>query len=134
MTNNQFSEVSRKFLTFYPVRVTTWYQLFLEFWLVHTWIFAHWRHQRAVTHFENVRQLNESWGKKLDINLLHKQPLFIQPLFLYPFFWNIMFFIMFSLMALMKHRAIEQSIFSTWYLLSVLKYIIRTETATKGVL
>ena len=54
--------------------VTIWYQLFLEFWLIHTWIFAHWRHQRAVTSLENVRQLNERWGKKLDINLLHRQP------------------------------------------------------------
>ena len=38
------------------------------------WIFALWHHQRAVTRLENVRQLNEQWGKKLDINLLHTQP------------------------------------------------------------
>ena len=38
-------------------------------------IFAHWRHQHAVTHLENVHQLNDRWGKKLDISLLHRQPL-----------------------------------------------------------
>ena len=58
--------------TSYTARVTIWYQLFLEFWLVYTWIFAHWRHQCAVARLKNVRQLNERWGKKLDINLLHR--------------------------------------------------------------
>ena len=71
-----FLEQLSVFLNSQPtVRVTIWYQLFLEFWLVHTWIFAHWRYQLAVTRLENVRQLNERWGKKLDINLLHRQPL-----------------------------------------------------------
>ena len=31
------------------VRLTIWHQLFLEFWLVNTWFFAHWRRQRTVT-------------------------------------------------------------------------------------
>ena len=56
------------------VCVRIWYQLFLWFWMVHTWIFAHWRHQRAVSRLENVRQLNERWGKRLDISLLYRHP------------------------------------------------------------
>ena len=42
---------------------------FLKFWLVSTWFFAHWRHQRA------VRQLNIRRGKKLVFQLSHRQPL-----------------------------------------------------------
>lgn len=57
------------------VHVIIGYQLFLEFWSVHTWVFAHRRLQRAVTRLENVFQLIKRWEKKLDINLLHKQPL-----------------------------------------------------------
>ena len=38
--------------------------LFVEFWLVDTWLFAHWRHQRAVTRLKNVRQLNIRRGIK----------------------------------------------------------------------
>ena len=44
----------------HTIRPTIWYQLFTEFWLVHTWYFAHLRHQRPVPRLENVRQLNES--------------------------------------------------------------------------
>ena len=68
----------------HTVCLTIWYQLFLEFLLVHTLFnklipsflphLSHPRHQRAVTCLENVRQLNERWGKKLDINLLNRQP------------------------------------------------------------
>ena len=49
--------------------------LFIEFWLVGTWFFAHWRHQRAVTRLENVHQLNIRRDKKLGFQLSHKQPL-----------------------------------------------------------
>ena len=59
----------------HTVRVTNWYQLSLEFRLTHTWIFAHWRHQRIVTRLENVQQLKKRWGRKLYINFLHRQPL-----------------------------------------------------------
>ena len=37
------------------VRLTMWHLLFLELWLVGTWFFAEWRHQRAVTCLENAR-------------------------------------------------------------------------------
>ena len=37
-------------------------------------IFNYPRHQHAATCLKNIR-LNERWGKKLDINLLNKQPL-----------------------------------------------------------
>ena len=60
----------------HTVRLTIWYQLFLELWLAHNWYFAHPRHQRhqhAETSLENVRQLNIRWGKKLDINLSNRQ-------------------------------------------------------------
>ena len=52
-----------------------WQHVFLEFWLVNTWFFAHWRHQRVVTRLENVRQLNIRRGKKLGFLLSHRQPL-----------------------------------------------------------
>ena len=42
----------------HTVCLTIWHHLFLEFCLVNTWFFAHWRHQRAVTRLENIRQLN----------------------------------------------------------------------------
>ena len=57
------------------VRLSIWHHLFLEFWLVHTWFFTHWRHQRAVTHLKNVRQLNIRRDKKLRFQLSHRQPL-----------------------------------------------------------
>ena len=57
------------------VRLTIWYHLLLEFWLVDTWFFAQWRQQRAVTCLENVRQLNIRRGKKLGFQLSNKQPL-----------------------------------------------------------
>ena len=50
------------------------YHLFLEFWLVDTSSFADWRHQRAVTCLENVRQSNIRRGKKLGFQLSHKHP------------------------------------------------------------
>ena len=49
-----------------------WQHLFLEFWLVGTWFFAHWRHQSAVTCLEKVRQLNIRRGKKLYFQLSQK--------------------------------------------------------------
>ena len=57
---------------FVPVEKTALYStsyLFFEFWLVHTWFFADWRHQRAVTWLENVRQSNIRRGKKLGFQL-----------------------------------------------------------------
>ena len=54
------------------VRLTMWHHLFLEFRLVNTWFFAHWRHQRAVIHLENVCQLNTRRGKKLGFHLPHR--------------------------------------------------------------
>ena len=35
---------------------TIWHHQFLEFWLVNTWFFAHWRHQLAVTLFNTSRK------------------------------------------------------------------------------
>ena len=55
------------------VRLTIWHNLFLEFWLVNPWYFTHWRHQRAVTCLENVRQLNIRRGKKLGFQLSYRQ-------------------------------------------------------------
>ena len=55
-------------------RLTIWHHLFLEFWLVNTWFFAHWHRQRAVTCLGNVRQLNIRRGKKLDFQMSHRQP------------------------------------------------------------
>ena len=57
------------------VSLTMRQHLFLEFWLVHTWFFANWRHNRAVTHLENVRQWNIRRGKRLGFQLSHKHPL-----------------------------------------------------------
>ena len=50
--------------------------LFLEFWLVDTWLFADWRHRRAVTRLENVRQSNIWRGKKLGFQMSHEHPLY----------------------------------------------------------
>ena len=50
------------------------HHLFLEFWLVDTWFFTHWRHHRAATCLENVRQPNIRRGKKLGFQLSHKHP------------------------------------------------------------
>ena len=60
---------------YHIVRLTIWHDLFLKFWLVDTWFFAHWRHQRAATRLENVHQLNIRQGKKLVFQLSHRQPL-----------------------------------------------------------
>ena len=57
------------------IHLTIWYQSFLDFWMVHTSVFVHPHDQKAVTRLENVGQLNERGGKKLDINLLNRQPL-----------------------------------------------------------
>ena len=51
--------------SYYIVPLTIWHQLFLKFWLVYTWFFAHSRDQWAVTRLENVRQLKIRRGKKL---------------------------------------------------------------------
>ena len=56
------------------VLYSNWYHRFLEFWLVNTWFFAHWRHQRASTHLENKCQSNTGRGKKLNFLISHKQP------------------------------------------------------------
>ena len=55
----------RKISALHTVPLTIWHHLFLEFWLVDTWIFAHWRHQCAVTRLENVRKLNIRRGFQL---------------------------------------------------------------------
>ena len=78
--------LSRKFKPFLSykiklIKVETYstsgkrHHLFLEFWLVDTWFFTHWHHQRAVTRLENVGQSNIRRGKKLDFQLPHKHPL-----------------------------------------------------------
>ena len=64
----------KELLSSYIVLLTIWHHLFLEFWLVSTWLFAHGRHQHAVTHLENVRQLNIRRGKKMGFQLAHRQP------------------------------------------------------------
>ena len=59
------------------VRLTMRHHLFLKFWLVDTWFFADWRHHRAVTRLENVRQSNIRRGKKLGVQFSQKHPPFI---------------------------------------------------------
>ena len=59
----------------YIVLLIIWHHLFLEFWLVSTWFFVHWRHQRDVACLENVHQLSVRWDKKLSSRLSHTQPL-----------------------------------------------------------
>ena len=54
-------------------RLTIWNHLFSEFCLVDTWVFAHWRFQRAVTRLENVRQLDIRRDKKLSFQLSDTQ-------------------------------------------------------------
>ena len=44
------------------------HHLFLGFWLVNTWFFAHPHDHRAVTCLNNIHQLNIRRGKKLDSN------------------------------------------------------------------
>ena len=61
---------------YHTVRLTIWHHLFLKFWLVDTWFFAHWRHQRAVTRLEIVGQLNIRRSKKLGFQLSHRPPLY----------------------------------------------------------
>ena len=56
------------------VRLTIRHQLFLEFWLVNGWFFAHPHDQDAVTRLENVHQLNIRRDKKLGFQLSHRQP------------------------------------------------------------
>ena len=56
------------------VRLTMWHHLFLVFWLVDTWFFADWRHQRAATRLKNVRQPNIRTGKKLGFQLPYRHP------------------------------------------------------------
>ena len=45
-----------------------------QFWLVDTWFFAYWRHQRSVTLLENVYQLNIRRDKRLRVQLSNTQP------------------------------------------------------------
>ena len=68
-------KTNNRFYATHIVPLTIWHHLFLKFWLVDTWFFTHWRHQRAVTHLENVRQLNIGRGKKPGFQLSHAQPL-----------------------------------------------------------
>ena len=58
----------------HTVPLIIWHHLFLKFWLVDTWFFAHWPHQGAVTRLENVHQLNVSWDKNLGFQLSQKHP------------------------------------------------------------
>ena len=46
------------FNSYQKVSLAIWNHLFLKFWLVSTWAFAHWCHQCVVTRLENVCQLN----------------------------------------------------------------------------
>ena len=62
------------------VHLTIWHQLFLEFWLVHTWYFAHSRSQHIVTRLENVRDLNIRQGKNLGFELSHRKTFRFYPL------------------------------------------------------
>ena len=59
------------------------HHLFLEFWLVDTWFFTHWRHHRDVTYIEYVRQPNIRRGKKLGFQLSHKHALLWNTIFTY---------------------------------------------------
>ena len=62
---------------YHIVPLTMRHHLFLELWLVKTWLFADWRQHRAVTHLENVRQSNTRRDKKLGFQLSHKHPLIL---------------------------------------------------------
>ena len=62
------------FCHYLMICLTIWHQVFLEFWLVDTWFFAHPRDQRTVTRLENVGQLNIRRCKKLNFLLSHRQP------------------------------------------------------------
>ena len=66
--------VVRKSPILHIVRLTVRHHLFLEFWLVDTWFFTHWRHYRAATRLENVRQSNTRRSKRLGFQLSHKHP------------------------------------------------------------
>ena len=59
------------------VRLTMRHHLFLKFWLVDICFFADWRHHRAVTRLESVRQSNIRRSKKLGVQLSYKHLLFI---------------------------------------------------------
>ena len=65
------------------VRLAIRGHLFLQFWLVDTWTFAHPRDHRAVARLENVRQLNIRRGKKLSFQLSHRQPVWSNILFFF---------------------------------------------------
>ena len=68
---------ARLYKSIHIVRLTMRHHLFLEFWSVDTWIIADWRHHRAVTRLENVRQSNIRRGKKFGVQLSHKRALYI---------------------------------------------------------
>ena len=73
-------------------RLTILHHLFLDFWLVNTWFFAHWRHQRAVTSLKNLRQLNIRRGKKLGFqyigNLFGRALIFMKLWYMKLGMWN----------------------------------------------
>ena len=73
----KFSEFFKTYFLYYTyhiVRLAIWHHLFLDSWLVSTWFFATWRHQRVVTRLENVCQLDIRRSKKLDFQLSHRKP------------------------------------------------------------
>ena len=57
-------KISKHNVYLHTVRLTIWYQLFLQLWLVHTLFFPF--------HVINMQQL-ASWSIKLDINVLNRQ-------------------------------------------------------------
>ena len=75
--------LAQRVKSYHIVPLAIWYHLFFKFWLVHTWVFAHWHHQHAATHLENVRQLNIRQGKKLGFQLVHWQPLILRTLIIF---------------------------------------------------
>ena len=73
---------------YHIVRLTIWHQIFLEFWLVDTWFFAHPCDQRAVTRLENVHQLNTRRGKKLGLQLSHIDNLILENWSVFHYLWS----------------------------------------------
>ena len=70
-----FCKSFRTIFRYHIVPLTIWKQLFLEYWMIRTWSFAHPQNQRAVTRLKNARQLSIRRGKKLGFQLFYRQPL-----------------------------------------------------------
>ena len=64
-------EIIVKHWLMHIVPLTMRHHLFLEFWLVDTWFFC-WRHYRSITRLKNEPQSNIRRGKKLGVQLSHK--------------------------------------------------------------